>query len=1123
LPHRTRAVASEPELRVVSVLFVDLVGFTMLAESRDSEDVRELLGRYFERARTIVERYGGTLEKFIGDAVMAVWGAPVAKEDDAERAVRAALEIVDAVAVLGHEPGAEGLRARAGVVTGQAAAIENPGEGIVVGDRVNTAARVQSVAEPGSVFVDGTTHQITSGAVLFDDAGEHLVKGKAEPLRLWRAVRVVAGAGGRGRDARFEAPFAGRDPDLRLLKELFHGSLDRGAARLVAVSGAAGVGKSRLLQELSNYTDGLARLFLWHTGRCLAHGDGIAYWALSEMVKQRLGIPEDATDAEVSAKFAAGLSEWIPDEGDRNFIAPRLGALLGVAETDLGQAELFAGWRMFFERLAAAEPVVLLFEDMQHADAGLLQFIEQLVDWSAALPIFVVVLARPELAATHDGWPVGRRGATILQLEPVESDGMRALVSGLVEGLPAAAAEQIVERAQGVPLYAIETVRSLADRGVLAERDGRLVLEGELGELEVPPTLNALLAARLDALDPGERTVAKAMSVFGGSFPRLAAAALAELPDTELDAALHGLVRKQVLVMRADPLSPDRGHYVWAQGLLRSVAYESLSRRERKTRHLAAAAHLRRAFANDGEEVAEVIASHQLAAHGAAAGDDDAGELRAATVVALHRAGQRAGAIGAPDAAERLYLQARELSDDERERAELDQAAGEMAAQSGRHEVALELLERAAGAHQQAGRTREALRLVKPIAESLLRAGNVDEAIERLSAAIVALDAGELDADVAGLNATLGHIIALTGDYARAHPLTEAALTAAQALGEPRLFCDALRGHAVALLYAGRHEEAVFNYAATIEIAERHGYLALLSVAQNNAGNVCMLWDLPNAREYLASALASARRHGARFTESVFAANVMYVDMLAGRWADAEQLGDELLEGNERRPGSEFVHLHLAELAQKRGEIEAAEAYVAKLERWQNSDDPESRSAAACALIGLRLAQQRPQEALAIGLEMLEPTIARYSAAHDTVRVGWPDTFAAALGCGHLDDARALLRLLAERPRGLLPPYLHAHLARARGLLAVASGEHDAAEGDLREAAERFTGLGYPYWLAVTDTDLAELLVAQDRAAEGAPFIEQAAEVFVAVGAMPALARVRELHAEARIPADVRG
>ena len=1106
-PDATRATpAPTPELRLVSVLFVDLVGFTTLSESRDAEEVRELLGRYFTIARTIVERYGGVIEKFIGDAVMAVWGAPVALEDDAERAVRAGLEIVDAVSVLGHGVGLEQLRARAGIVTGQAAAVDNPGEGIVVGDRVNTASRVQSVAAPGSVLADDITKQVASGAILFEDAGEHVVKGKSEPLRLWRAARVVAGAGGRGRDAGLEAPFSGRGADLRLLKDLFHGAVDDRVARLVAISGEAGIGKSRLVVELTNYTDGLADLFLWHTGRCLTHGEGVAYWALAEMVRQRLGIPEDAPDAEVSGKLAAGLSEWVEDSADREFMTPRLRALLGVTESALGQAELFAGWRMFFERLAVHEPVVMVFEDMQRADRGLLDFIEQLVDWSADLPIFVIVLARPELAAANQGWPVGRRGATTLQLDALSSSDMRTLVLGLVDDLPDDAVERIVDRAQGVPLYAIETVRSLVDRDVLVDRDGRLEFTGELGELEVPATLNALLAARLDALAADERAVVKAMSVFGGAFPRAAAAVLAELSEADLDSALAGLVRKQVLLVRADPLSPDRGQYAFTQGLLRTVAYESLSRRERKTRHLAAATHLRLAFANDGEEVAEVIAAHQLAAYEAAAGDEREA-LRIATVEALGRAGQHANAVGALDVAQRLYMQAAELSEDELERVRLSEAAAEVALIAGRFSDAVPMLEEVTAAHAGAGRERDALRLAKSIALGLWYLGRGEEAVERLSAAVDALASDPRnDHDSAELNAVLGRLYAMQGHHELARPPLDSALIAAQALDDPRLLADALSSQAVALQYSGRPQEAAFNFVAAIDVAERNDVTAVLARAQINAGNVHMLWDLPGGRGYLEAALAGSRRRGERVGESISAANILYVDLLAGRWDDVWRLGHELLDGNEGRPGSEFVNLHLAELSLARGEIDAARAHIRAMDSWRQSQDPENAAIYAIIESALTLAEGRPQDVAEKCLRLLGPIIGRLSAAHDTVRMGWPFTLEAALDTGRLDDARAALGLLSNQPRGLVPPYLHAQLARGRGLVGIAAGEDESEiETALSDAVARFTVLGYPYWLAIARAELGNWLTSRQRIREAEPLLEAAHGEFTRLRALPRL------------------
>ena len=382
-----------------SVLFCDVVGFTPLAEARDPEAVRELLSEYFTVARTVITRYGGVVEKFIGDAVMAVWGTPAATEGDAERAVRAALDLVSAVAELGAGAGVPGLAARAGVVTGEVAVtLGAVGEGMVAGDAVNTASRVQAAAKPGQVLVDAATHRLAGSAVGFADAGEHALKGKSEPAQLWRATRVLSGVGGSQRVDGLEAPLTGRDAELRTIRELFHAAAERRVPRLVLVAGPAGVGKSRLGWEFEKYADGLKAEVWWHRGRCLSYGEGVAFWALAEIVRQRLGIAEEDPAEVAAGKLAAGLARYVADPGERGYVGVRLGRLLGVAAAgDGGEAlsreELFAGWRLFFERLAEVQPVVLVVEDGQYADAGLLDFLDYLVDWVRDLPVYVLVLA----------------------------------------------------------------------------------------------------------------------------------------------------------------------------------------------------------------------------------------------------------------------------------------------------------------------------------------------------------------------------------------------------------------------------------------------------------------------------------------------------------------------------------------------------------------------------------------------------------------------------------------------------------------------------------------------------------------------------------------------------------
>src|SRR5438270_11285472 len=373
------AATPAAERRLVSVLFADLVGFTAWSESRDAEETRDLLSRYFELARTLIGRYGGTVEKFIGDAVMAVWGTPVATESDAERAVRAALELVASVPEL--DPA---LQARAGVSTGEAAVtIGALGARLVAGDLVNTASRSQSAAEPGSVLVGEVTRRASEQAIVYESGGEQELKGKAEPVALWRALRVVSGVGGQLKSAGLEAPFVGREREFKLIKELFYDYAAERKAHLVPGTGIAGIGKSRLAWEFYKYFDGIVEQVYWQRGRCLAYGEGVAYWALADMVRMRCRISEDEQPVAARLKLQVTLEEHLLDPEERAFVEPRLAHLLGLDEAAPGdRQDLFAAWRLFFERLADVYPTVLAFEDMQWADTSLLDFVEYLLEWS---------------------------------------------------------------------------------------------------------------------------------------------------------------------------------------------------------------------------------------------------------------------------------------------------------------------------------------------------------------------------------------------------------------------------------------------------------------------------------------------------------------------------------------------------------------------------------------------------------------------------------------------------------------------------------------------------------------------------------------------------------------------
>jgi class 3 adenylate cyclase len=1101
--------AAGPELRVASVLFVDLVGYTPLTETRDVEDVRELLSAYFDLTRTIVDRYGGTVEKFIGDAVMAVWGAPVARGDDAERAVRAGLELVDAVARFGDAAGAP-LQARAGVATGQVAALENPGEGLVIGDRVNTASRVQAAAAPGTVFVDDATRSGAAAAIAFEDAGEHTVKGKTEPVHLHRAVRVIGGAAGTQLRTGLEPPFVGRAGELRLMKDLFHASIDRGVARLVVVSGPAGIGKTRLGTELTNYVDGLAVEIAWHFGRCVAFGDGVTYSALADMVRQRLAIGDDTPADEVGARIAAGLERLLDQPAERERIAEAFGALLATADPGFARDELFAAWRLFFERLSERDPVVLVFEDLHWADEGLLDFLEQLLDWSSEHPIFVCCFARPEVAARRAGWPAGVANATTMTLEPLAPDEIAELLDGTVANLPGPLRRRIVDHAEGVPLYAVETVRALADRSMLAERDEGLALAAEVGELDVPPSLHSLLSARLDALSAAERELVKAMAVFGVRFNRASAAALAGLPGERLDEVLASLVGREILSIATDPLSAERGQYAFAQSMLRAVAYEMIGRRERKALHLSAAGYLRDDAADQREDVAELVAAHLLGALRAASGDADEPELRERAIAALRDASQRAATVGAPEAASRALRTAADLAGDEGERAALTAEAGRRAAEAGDYPVALELLEHASAAHLDVGRERDAARLAAAIGHTRGRLGDYEAGIEDMRAAQAVLGDDERDPDVARLWCDLARALLFTEHADEAGPLLDRSLAAAEALELHDLTCIALDLKAICMEYEGRFLEARALHEAAFEIGERHR-ISRSHVALNNVAVLQVIRDMPEAGEACERAIEACRGRGDRSGESLAIGNLMAAQLFAGEWAASAEIAARAIADDARRPDVEYIQRQLGVLQVLRGELAEARSSLEAAGALAHHDDIEARHDHS-TLAGLLAVAEGDH---ASGLDLLAATsreaVAGQGASSENLRLAWPAAVAAAIAVGRPGEARSLIELLESMPAGHLSPLLRAELDRARGLVATADGRLDEAERRLAAAVDAFAELDYPFWVARTSADLASVLIEAGRGAEAALRLESVIEPLVELGAEPELDRVRGL------------
>jgi class 3 adenylate cyclase len=1109
-PARREAPAAER--RLVSVLFADLVGFTTLSEARDAEEVRELLSRYFDTCRRLIELYGGTVEKFIGDAVMAVWGTPTATEDDAERAVRAALDLVAAVSALGDEVGATQLRARAGVLTGEAAVtIDAEGQGMVAGDLVNTASRIQSAAEPGTVLVGEATRRASEAAVAYAPAGEHELKGKAEPVPLWRALRVTSGRQGSLKGAGLEAPFVGRDRDLRKIKDLFHASAEERRAYLLSVTGIAGIGKSRLAWEFEKYVDGLADTAYWHRGRCLSYGEGVTYWALADMVRMRCRISEEDDAATALSKLDATLTEHLLDADERRFVEPRLAQLLGVAEQSSGEKQdLFAAWRLFFERLADVYPTVMVFEDVQWADESLLDFVEYLLEWSRSSRLFVMTLGRPELLEKRAGWGAGHRNFSSLYLEPLPPEAMEQLLAGLVPGLPDALREQILSRAEGVPLYAVETVRMLLDRGLLVADGAVYRPAGEIDALDVPETLQALIAARLDGLRPDERRLLQDGAVLGKTFTSRALSAVSGTPRDELDPILSALVRKEVLSLQADPRSPEQGQYGFLQDLVRHVAYETLSRRERRSRHLAAAAFIEDAFAED--EIAEVLAAHYLAADAAVPDADDAGDVRRRARETLVRAGERADALGAAREAFRYIAQAAELADEPLVQADLLDRAGWHAFYDGDLAATERTLTDALAVYEREGDVRRAAMVSGRLAQVEWQTGRQDQGIARAERALDAVSADEPDEATADLAARLGVAYVFSGDHQRAVERLALALDVGEALALPETLTRAFAAKSMIAIAQGHPEEGLAYLKHGLTIARERELWERAVNLLFNLSDVSFQRDrYADALAYLDETLEIVRRRGARAAEWGILAEQTYALVMLGRWDEALALAAEIPEDRLSHATTLSLLDSALVIRLERGDTAEARRLLSLFAFLEGAADRQGQAAYLAAHAVVYRAEGRFAEAVEAGVEAAELSRASFGVGSQIAKQGLVQALEAALALGDRERAAELLATVDAISRGLRPPYLEAQARRFHARLA---GADEAADSRFAAAEAGFRDLGIVFWLAVTLLEHGEWLLAAGRDGEAEPLLAEAGEVFERLGAVPRLDRLAATRVE---------
>jgi class 3 adenylate cyclase len=1088
--------SSDPvaERRLVSVLFTDLVSWTTIAAGRDAEEARDLLSRYFELARVVIERYGGIVEKFIGDAVMAVWGTPVAREDDAERAVRAGLDLVDAVRTLGP-----GIEARAGVLTGEAAVtIGATNQGMVAGDIVNTASRLQSIAPSGSVVVGAATQRAAGRAIVFEPVGDQILKGKAAPVPAWRAVRVVAQRGGVGRSEALEAPFVGRDEELRQLKELYHATAREGRARLVSVVGPGGIGKTRLAWEFLKYIDGLVDTVWWHAGRSPAYGEGVTFWALGEMVRGRAGLVETDDEPTTRARIAAAVQAHVSDETEAAWIESALLALLGL-EAGIASAQLFAAWRTFFERLAATSPVVMVFEDLHHADTGLLDFIDHLMEWSRGVPITVITLARPELLEKRPDWGAGKRSFASIYLEPLPAADMERLLAGLVPGLPARTVEAIVARADGIPLYAVETVRML-----LAQ--GRLVLDGEtyrpsgdLDDLAVPETLTALIAARLDGLDSTDRALVEDAAVLGQSFTPAGLGAVSGTHATELEPRLTSLVRRELLVLDVDPRSPERGQYAFVQALIREVAYNTLAKKDRKIRHLAAA----RFFESLGnDELAGGLAGHYLAAQRLAADVAEADALAAQARIALRGAAERAAALGSHEQAITFLEQALEVTTQPQDRAELHERALASAKQGLEPEV---VIRHAEGALAERRRTSDRPAIARAVAAHAQAVNNYLGEPDRAEALLgeAMQEFADLEQTPAGVDLMVAIVRAHRGqnDQQSALEWLERYLPVAERLGLLEPTARGIMGRGTALTTAGRPREGL------VLLRGAH-QLALANDLREVELNVRVLltffeqWGEPAAGLALGrEGVEIGRRVGSRSYGFQMVGNSSICAIRVGEWEWAGTLLDEWL-------GLELTSASFAEffvdraiLRAHRGQDVGATADIEEAARLRvTMTDPQFESyellarawssLAAGDLVGARAHAERATAITDYFQPLALPLAAR-----------------AALWAGEGPDAAAALATFEATE--YWGPVLDVDRVVTRAGVAALDGRGPEALAGYREALRGYRALELAFDEAVAIVDMATVLPAPERdAADVGAAFDIARATLTRLGANPFLLRL---------------
>jgi len=952
-------VAAEPareERKVVTVLFADLVGSTARAEALDPEDVRAILAPFYARLRSELERFGGTVEKFIGDAVMAVFGAPVAHEDDPERAVRAALAIRDWALE------EDSIQVRIAVHTGEAlvslGARPAEGEGMVAGDVVNTAARLQSSAPVNGILVGVQTYRATERMIEYREHEPVQAKGKAEPIRVWEAVQARSRFGVDVRQ--IEATrLVGRERERTVLTEALARAQEESSPQLVTLVGVPGIGKSRLIWELFRHIEDGSELVTWRQGRSLPYGEGVAVWALGEIVKAQAGVLDTDSELDAAAKLAQAVRSLIGEEADAVWIERHLRPLVGLeSESDIAadRGEAFAAWRRFLEALAEQRPLVLVFEDLHWADDSLLDFVDHLVEWAAGVPLLVVATARPELLARRPAWGGGKSNTVTLSLSPLSREETARLVHALLDRavLDAGMQQTLLDRADGNPLY--------------AEEFARLVVAGRQ-PAELPETVQGMVAARLDLLSAEEKRLLQDASVVGKVFWLGTLATMSGLERWALEQHLHTLERQEFVRRERTPSVAGETEYAFRHILVRDVAYGQIPRADRAEKHCRAAEWIESLGRPDDH--AEMLAHHyQSALELAAATGADTARFVDRARISLREAGDRARALHAYPSSIRSYETAIELwPDGDQELPELLFSFARALAAAG-DERDGDALERARDALIVAGSDARAGEASTLLAELWWHRGNAARSREHLDRARELVEDEGASPSKAWVLSQLSRFLMLAGEDESAIRLGQEAVAMAEALelsevrahalqnigcarvrtGDPGGIADVEQSIEIALAINSPELSRAYNNLSqllfelghvqrslelrreAVRAAERFGHLRVGRIGQG----ILIMWEYSsgNWEEFLARAgafLEESVRLGGGYPDSALISRVALIAAARGEDADAAAGARRALE-RARAAGDPQVLLtvlgHVAFVELELGELEAARGHA---------------------------------------------------------------------------------------------------------------------------------------------------------------------------------------------------